>query len=158
MDKQPRNGGGRNFSIGITSIAVIFTVVCLTIFAVLSVSTALQERKLSERYADAVSVYWLADAKCVSLANEFGALWERQAPMEDYEALAAEHNAQAEGAGDAVYVYFHEPIDEQNSLVVTLRIGERFEVLQWRQLFTGDWEADSSLDLWQGFDALPEVS
>ncbi len=155
MDKQSRRG--RSFSIGITSIAVIFTVVCLTIFAVLSVSTATQERKLSERYADAVSVYWLADAKCTALANEFGALWERNAPASDYEALAAAHNAQVEGSGDAVYVYFHEPVDEQNSLVVTLRIGERFEVLQWRQLFTGDWEADSSLDLWQGFDALPEL-
>lgn len=47
--------------VGGTSLLVIFAVLCLTVFALLTISTAEAERRLSDVSADAVSAYYMAD-------------------------------------------------------------------------------------------------
>ena len=49
--------------IGISSLLVIFSVLCLTVFALLTISTAKAERRLSDVSAEAVSAYYSADAE-----------------------------------------------------------------------------------------------
>ena len=47
--------------IGGISLLVIFSVLCLTVFSLLTISTALAEKRLSDVSADAVSAYYAAD-------------------------------------------------------------------------------------------------
>ncbi len=49
--------------VGGCSLLVIFAVLCLTVFAILTVSTAKAEQRLSKVSADAVSAYYKADAE-----------------------------------------------------------------------------------------------
>ena len=49
--------------IGISSLLVIFSVLCLTVFALLTISTAKTERRLSDVSAEAVSAYYSADTE-----------------------------------------------------------------------------------------------
>lgn len=141
--------GGRrqSFSIGITSIAVIFTVVSLTIFAVLSVSTAVRERDLAEKYAGSVSEYWVADKKCTEIVNRLGGLWEQGAGSAELQAVAEENGAEFYDDGEVIYIYFEEPVNDSNSIAVSLEIGDVFNITGWQELYTGDWDADMGLDL-----------
>ena len=49
--------------VGGTSLLIIFAVLCLTVFALLTISTAEAERRLSDVSANAVSAYYAADLK-----------------------------------------------------------------------------------------------
>lgn len=47
--------------VGGISLLVIFSVLCLTVFSLLTISTALAEKRLSDVSANAVSAYYSAD-------------------------------------------------------------------------------------------------
>lgn len=132
----------RCLGVGLPTIAVSITAVSLAMFAVLSLSVASREKDLAEEYAGTVEYYWRADTSCTQLVNDFGALWERDAPFSDYEQLARENSAQVLDDGDTVFIYFSRQIDEENAIVVTLCAGERFEITQWQQIYTGMGESD----------------
>ncbi len=133
----------RCIGVGLPTIAVSMAAVCLAMLAVLSLGAASRERELAEEYAEAVEDYWQTDARCTQLVNSFGALWERDAPFSDYESLARENGAQVLDNENIVFIYFSEQIDEDNAIVVTLSAGERFEITQWQQIYTGAGEADT---------------
>ena len=48
-------------AVGGSSLLVIFAVLCMTVFAVLSLSTVLAEQRLSEAAAESVAAYYRAD-------------------------------------------------------------------------------------------------
>lgn len=146
-----KRAGGARFNIGIASIICIFAVLGLTIFAVLSVSTASAESRLAEKYAASVQDYYAADLACSDIADRFGALWSSGASDAEYAALAQETGAELTRAGAApLLVSYSVPIDETQALSVTLRLGERFSIVRWQTENTGDWVPDDSLDLWLG--------
>jgi hypothetical protein len=49
--------------VGISSLLVIFSALCLTVFTLLTISTARAERRLSDVSAEAVSAYYNADTE-----------------------------------------------------------------------------------------------
>lgn len=142
--------GLRGVSVGLTTLVVMFAVMCLTIFAVLALSTAKQEERLAEKYAAAEAAYMAADARCASIANGFGALWK-----EGNESSALQEYAEKTGAtvsednGDML-VYYECGIDKENVLCVTLRLGSNFLIEQWQQVPVDDWTPDMSIEVWQG--------
>jgi archaellum component FlaF (FlaF/FlaG flagellin family) len=147
MDNDTQNKG---FFMGITTIAVIFVVVCITIFAVLSLSTAMQEERLSEKYADSVSAYWKTDNECTEVTNEFYELWSSNADITEYDLLCTELGADLESTSDGITISFNKSIDESNALAITLSIGDEFTVTKWQQEYSASWEADTSMGVWQG--------
>jgi Tfp pilus assembly protein PilX len=56
--------------VGGASLLVIFAVICLTVFALLTVSTANAEQRLSRVSANAVSAYYKADAAAEIIFSE----------------------------------------------------------------------------------------
>ena len=48
---------------GVSSLLIIFSVLCLTVFAILSVSTASAGSRLSEKAAQSVTDYYAADSR-----------------------------------------------------------------------------------------------
>ncbi|MGM9521430.1 MAG: hypothetical protein ACI3VB_03015 [Oscillospiraceae bacterium] len=142
--------GASGVNLGITTVAVIFAVICLTIFAVLSLSTASQEKKLAEKYAASVTAYWQADGECTELADAFGALLKTGAGFNELSAFAAANGADIYEEDGEIYVSYSRQIDGTNSLFVTLKLSDGVHVTQWQQVYTGLWEADISLDVWQG--------
>ena len=64
-------------SIGITSVTVILCVLCLTVFSVLALSTALSEKKFSEKRASAAQAYYEAETEAAAVVNALQETWEK---------------------------------------------------------------------------------
>ena len=127
--------GKNGFSgFGISSLLTVFAVLCLTVFAVLSVSTVQAHQRLSEKSIAADQSYHRADAAA-------------------HEMLAKLRNGeQPEGVtreGD-VYEYCC-VISQTQTLAVRVRVVERsYEILRWQAISTADWETEDRLPVWQG--------
>ena len=120
--------------VGGSSLLVIFAVLCLTVFAMLSLSTVQADSRLSDASAEAVSDYYAADCRAEELLAQLRA---GQIP----EGVSVE---------DDVYSYTC-PISETQELQVEVRFeGELWEVLRWQAVSTAQWNEDETLSLWDG--------
>ena len=120
--------------VGGSSLLVIFSVLCLTVFALLGLSTVQAGGRLSQARADAVSAYYQADAQAEEL---FARLRRGELPQEV--------TRQGE-----VYSYTC-PISETQQLRVELRKDpSAWIVLCWQAESTAAWVPDDTLNVWAG--------
>lgn len=134
-----RNASGPPAAVGGSSLLVIFAVLCLTVFALLTLSTAAADGRLSQDAADAVEAYYQADSQAE-------ALWARLRAGEQ----PAEVTETAEDAGSTLYKYTV-PISQGQELRVSLRLEDGiWTVEQWQAVSTVDWQADEDLTVWDG--------
>lgn len=121
-------------ALGGSSLLVVFAVLSLTVFALLSLSTVRADRRLGERSAQAVTQYYAADAQ----AQEILA---RLRSGETPEGVTRD--------GDE-YVYGC-PVSENETLQVRVD-PDGWRVLRWQVEYTGDWEPDQTMEVWNGQD------
>ena len=133
MDRKHR---GRGPVIGASSLLVIFAVLCLTVFALLTLSTVRAGERLSEASAQAVVAYYEAD---------------RQAEEVFARLRAGERPAGVKEEG-GVYAYTCPVSDTQRLCVELLRTQEGWTVLRWQTESAVEWESDESLNIWDGFE------
>ncbi len=141
---------GSKISVGITSLVVILTVLCLTIFSVLILSTAINEKRLSEKSAEALKNYYEAETYCSDIANSLGKIWEEKGDFSELKAFATENNLDCQLEENEIYFLYQYPIDENQALFVEISVGETFEVKRWNVQATKEWVADQSLQIWDG--------
>ena len=122
---QPPMAGG-------TSLLIIFAVLCLTVFALLGLSTVQANRRLSDTSLQAVTDYYAADRQAEEILAQL-----RTGEMPE----GVTQN------GDILS--YTCPISSTQALIVEVRSGD-WEILRWQAMPTGQWEADESLDLWDG--------
>lgn len=134
--------------VGIVSLTVIFAVLCLTIFSVLALSTALTERKFSEKRCSAQADYYEAESECADIANEIGKLWEREERKELLRFLKKNFLEYEEV--DGIRVFYQRDIDENKHLEVVLHLNEEFVIERWQVVGNGDWKADDHINVWDG--------
>lgn len=115
--------------VGASSLLVIFSCLCLAVFAVLSIATVQMNQRLTKPGTDSVTEYFAADTR----ANEW---------------LAELRESGAEG----IYTHF-EPISDTQELGCEVALdGTGYVILTWQKRPIVDWEADDSLDVWDGDD------
>ena len=120
--------------VGGSSLLVIFAVLCLTVFALLGLSTVQAGERLSQKTARAVTDYYQADCAAEEL---FARLRAGEVPA----GVTQE---------DDTYSYTC-PISDTQQLCVTLqKQGGDWAVLRWQAESTVDWETDDGLELWDG--------
>ena len=131
MDKR------RRFSfpvVGGITLLVTFAVLCLTVFAVLSVGTVQADGRLSDASAQAVQNYYEADTHAELL----------------FARIRAGEVPEGVEVADGLCRYTCRISDTQ-VLCVTLRQEEQdWSVLQWQAVSTVDWQGDDSLPVWDG--------
>lgn len=120
--------------VGGSSLLVIFAVLCLTVFALLGLSTVKANSRLSDASAEAVAAYYAADCQAEEI---FARLRSGEMP----EGVAADGNT-----------YFYTcPISDTQALQVELTETDGvWSVLEWRAVSTAEWQPDTLLDLWDG--------
>lgn len=112
---------------GASSIMVVFAVLCMAVFAVLALSTALADERLSEASKDSIVAYYEADA----------AAEEKLAELRTENINGTER--------------FGVNITDKRRLEVEVNLsGNNYDILRWQSVYSDDWEADETLDLWQG--------
>lgn len=121
-------------AVGGSSLLVVFAVLCLTVFALLSLSTVQANRQLAETSASSVRAYYEADCRAEEILAQ---LRSGQRP----DGVSAEKDE----------YWYTCPISDTQALQVRVRLeGAEWSVLQWQAVSTVDWEADQGLDLWDG--------
>ncbi|MBR2383030.1 MAG: hypothetical protein IKA89_04720 [Anaerotignum sp.] len=119
--------------VGGSSLLVIFAVLCMTVFALLSLSTVLADGRLNQASVEAVSAYYMADTQAEEI---FAKLRQGELPEEVTET-------------NGIYTYSC-PISENQALQVELqKTAEGWKVLRWQAVVTAEWEEDT-LNLWDG--------
>ena len=120
--------------VGVSSLMVIFAVLCLTVFALLSVSTVRADQRLSEAAAKAVEGYYRADCEAEETLSR---LRNGERPAEVTES-------------GGVFTYTC-PISETQTLAVAVTVdGSRYSILRWQAVSTADWRPGDELPVWQG--------
>ena len=136
--------GNSDFSppaVGGISLLVVFAVLCLTVFALLSLSTVRADARLSEASAQAVADYYAADCAAQEILAR---LRNGETPVE-----AESHGYDSWHRGMR-YTYTVPISDTQELQVEVLLDGEDCEILRWQAQYTGEWETVEGLDLWDG--------
>lgn len=161
-ERSPASG----VSIGGLTVLVIFTVLCLTIFSVISLSSAQTDLRLSDRNIEQTVRYYEADGKAeeqlraVDLAlkkagaestDETG-FWQRAEII-----LSGLNTDEIKGIYDqAAQSYSYTlPISDVLSLQVELKLAYRggspeTRVLSWKAYSTLDYTIDEEITLWDG--------
>ena len=130
-------------SIGITSMTVILCVLCLTVFSVLALSTALSEKKFSEKRASATQAYYEAETEAAAVVNALQETWEKG---EDVRLFAEDLGVSVKGNTFS----FCRSIDTTQELQVEMYLSDGFAIKKWQVTSTKEWAPDESLPVWDG--------
>lgn len=120
-------------AVGGISLLVVFAVLCLTVFALLSLTTVRADDRVGAATAEAVSKYYDADRQAqVILAR-----------------LRSGKTPEGVTRNGDVYTY-QCPISDTQALAVEVSLEyNTFSVLRWEAVSNGKWEADRDMHLWQ---------
>lgn len=127
--------------VGGASLLVVFAVLCLTVFALLSLSTVRANGRLSETSAQAVADYYAADCAAQEVLARLRAGEEPE-------------GVEFGGIGE-LYASYACPISDQQELRVEVRFPDlldldNYEITCWRAVPVGQWENDDNLNVWSG--------
>ena len=135
-------------ALGGASLLVIFAVLALTIFALLSLSTVRADGRLSEGSAQAVQDYYAADSKAQAVLA-----WLRTGEgspdvPDDFSITTSISEYGGGRRSETIHSYTIPISDTQELQVEVLADGTSYEVLRWQAVPVGDWETDEGIDLW----------
>ena len=141
-------------NIGLSSLILIFIVLCLSTFGLLSLSSARGDLELAERGAEAVKAYYEADSKGQKWLEKTDSLlmkMEGKSLAEKYAALAAEPgNVYDEAAG---CTFTDIPMEKGQSLRIEAVLTEgsgRYEIRAWYVYDSGEYDIDDAMPVWDG--------
>lgn len=133
-------------ALGGSSLLTVFAVLCLTVFALLSLSTVRADLRLAQRSRQAVQDYYAADAQAQEVLARLrtGQPLPEGVPVETVSVDYADH-------GEEIHSYAV-PISDTQELQVEVRIDtpDDYEVLRWQVVNTGEWSFDGGLEIWDG--------
>ena len=121
-------------AVGGSSLLVIFAVLCLTVFAMLSMSTVQAEDRLRSAYCEAITDYYKADVEAERILSQ---LREGYVP----DGVEILNNTAA---------YRCKISDTQNLEVEVILDGKDYKVTRWQAVYAADWVPDDSLNVWTG--------
>ena len=125
---------------GAVSLVMIFCVLCLALFTTLTVTTANRERQLSELTATRTKEYYAADTIASDIAEK---IMSGQSP-ESVTVTGSDTDG-------TVYASYSVAINDDQTLEVVLAEKDGiWRVDEWRSVYTGEWEPDSDIDVWEG--------
>ena len=121
-------------AVGGSSLLVIFAVLCLTVFALLGLSSVQANGRLSDASAQAISSYYTADCQAEAILSR----------------LRAGELPEGVTVSDGLYTY-QCPISDTQTLAVEVRLDDAdWTVLRWQAVSVVDWENDDTLSVWDG--------
>ncbi|MBQ2819520.1 MAG: hypothetical protein IJF14_03965 [Clostridia bacterium] len=122
-------------AVGICSLLVIFILLCLTVFALLSLSTAKAGERLSKLQTQAVKDYYQAEVEANHILAQL-----RNGNLPD--------GVEQEGE---IYSYSCRISDTLNLYVeVKVTPSGSFDVLRWQSASSAEWTPDDRLPVWEG--------
>lgn len=157
MNKKDRlNTSG--LGVGYVSVMIIFAVICLTIFAVLSFSAASSSDGFNERSGDYLKQYYAADSAAKSKLAQLDGIAKIAAETgffeDEFESAVSERIegvALSRIAGGFSAVWTEKINDRQElSVEVNLTSSGDYEITRWQTGTISEDSSDSHLGVWDG--------
>lgn len=140
------NKGG--VGVGSASVVLVFAVLCLTVFSLITYVVAGNDKALVDAEASLVIGYYEADALAEHILAEILISDPIPEAVRGIDIDIDQHEFQG-----AKSVRFLCPISDNKELYVHVVIREGFyDILTWRMRDTDDWEFDDTINVWGGFD------
>lgn len=147
--------------VGTSSILLIFILLCLVTFAVLSLVSARSDYRLSKKNADHVTAYYEAENQASEILSRIEDCLAEQYKLlgntpEYYEHIQSE----LDGTDSITFlsqreISYQVPAGESQELSVTLLLPETvlegepyFEITSWRLIHTGTWQPEENLPVY----------
>ena len=137
------NGG---IGTGSASIVLVFAVLCLTVFSLITLVVAGNDKALVDAEADLVVGYYEADTLAALILSDILA----SGVMPD-ELRGVEIDTEWDEELSADVTSYRCPVSDGKALYVSLVfIEDSCNILSWKMIDTGEWVADDSLNVWAG--------
>lgn len=143
--------------VGYVSVMLIFAVICLTIFAVMSFKAAMSTDTFNERSGEFLQQYYAADAKAKETLSKLndgmqaarGSMFFEEEFEEAAKALDGVSVKQSPNGFSASYEV---PINDRQVLAVDIRFDNdgKYTIEQWQSRVVGFDDTESHLGVWDG--------
>lgn len=149
--------------IGAASIVLVLAIVCLSVFAALTLSSAKGDYSLSQKNLDRTSAYYqasnAANEQVGVIDEKLWKLYRKSKGKKDYMKKVRRSFAKMKGISyntKKKTIEFQESISEKQQLSITLKIDYPkkkddpcYEVIKWKKEAVGTWKKDDSLPVYQ---------
>lgn len=149
--------------IGAASILLVLTIVSLSVFAVLTLSSAKGDEGLSKKLADRTTRYYKASNEAnhtlEQVDRKLWKLFQSSENEEDYMKNVPRRVAKIDGMSydkQKEILSFEKEITKEQKLSVWLKISypkekgdSCFRIIKWKNETSGEWEKDTSLPVYQ---------
>lgn len=171
MSKQEKNRPRTGLSVGICSILVIFVLLCLVTFAVLSLVSARADKALSEKNLQHVTDYYTAETAAYARLAEIDELLaenrtaEQEAYLDGCESALQAAGFTTRRTEKDLFVDYACPVTDRQQLTVSLRVicaepsaepTACYSIECWAVESEGDWQPADGLPVY-GTGALPTI-
>lgn len=147
---KPQKSSYPPFNIATSFLLVIFIVLCMVVFAVLSLSNAVKDRNLSEKNAARTTAYYEAGNRAEEILAVIDqtiaashSLEEAQRNLEQLDELTVTSKE------STLLINYAVPIDDSEILEVSLetstKSADNLIIRSWKQHSTNEWTGDTSL-------------
>jgi len=137
------NKGG--IGVGSASIVLIFAVLCLTIFSLISFIVTQNTKALVDAEAEFVTGYYKADSRAELILAELLNSETIPAQIHDISINIEQDNTESKIISFLYPVY---DTDYKDLFVRVSISGDSYDVLSWRVIDNAQWEASGSINLW----------
>ena len=131
-------------NMGTSLLLVVFIIICLIVFATLSLSSSLRDQKYSDQAVLKTENYYLAYSKAQKQLKEID-----QAII-NHEDLSSLKNIEISLKDNYTYVSFKETIDKNQDLDVEIQLTQdqnRYKIIKWQEITSKEWKNESTLPL-----------
>ena len=160
-ETRSRKSSGGIVGVGYISIMLIFTVICLTIFAVLSFQAAYSNNQLSGRSEEFTQQYYAADAAAKKTLAELDRIAAEAQNEFSFEDSFSEAASELDGISltlvpEGVRADYTAEINERQKLSVSVvffrnTAEERYRIINWKNT-SEEISADDHQNVWDGGD------
>ena len=132
--------------VGSASIVLVFAVLCLTIFSLITYVIAGNDRALVDAKVRLSTGYYEADILAEQILMDI-----LTADVVPATSRGVDIQTKWDEDLGIETTYFFCPINEIKSLYVNLALrGDSFDILSWRMYDTDNWMIDDSINVWSG--------
>lgn len=146
-------------NIGLTSLILIFIILCLATFSLLSLSSARGDQSLAVRSAQAVTEYYRADAQGGKWLKQADAILQKETigvmSQDEIKTLAGNVALELGCNVDEKTGYISTDISMERGQALHIDLAltgneNRYEVKSWYVYDSGNYEIDDSMPVWGG--------
>jgi len=132
--------------VGSASIVLMFAILCLTIFSLITFVVAVNEKNLIDVKVNLVTGYYEADTLAEHILADILAA---ETIPDSIRGVNIYSGWDDDRGVETKYFFCH--ISDIKALYVNLTVKDgSFDILSWRMYDTDDWEYDDSLNVWTG--------